>query len=304
MPRPAIARTLVSVLALGVAIWVVTASPVNAGTPEVILDRPRVGEYQPVRGSGWLAWQQNTLERPQHYDLLARPADGGSKFRINEPGTNGANGDIQDGVLVYQQFERRRSGLRLFDLTTRERSTVTAVNTEHWEYWPSMSGTNLLFGRLQKNGSRFVILFDLSTGDSTRLARTRNADAFLAPGQVNGDWVVWYRCPNENECNVHRYHIPTAESEVLPNSGGRQHAPSVGLRGTVFYARAGSDCGRRVRIMRRPLDGPAEELWRLPNGDDIARTHIQPRPRGTTILYDHFGCGRPVQSDAWAISFG
>jgi hypothetical protein len=293
-------RSFVCLLVL--AIWVATASTVHAAPPEVILDRPRVGEYQPVRGSGWLVWQQNTVDRPRHYDLFARPVDGGSKRKINEPGTSGANGDIEDGVLVYQQFERRRSGLRLFDLTTGERTILRAVNTEHWEYWPSMSGTHLLFGRFHKNGTRRVILFDLATGDSKRLAKIRGADAFLAPGQVNGDWAVWYRCPNESECNVVRYHIPTGESEVLPNSGGRQHAPSVGRRGTVFYARAGSDCGRRVRIIRRPLDGPAEELWRLPNGDDIARSHVQSRRRGTTILYDHFSCGSAVQSDAWEIS--
>jgi hypothetical protein len=302
--RLAIVRTPASAFALAVAFSVLVVSTVHAETPEVVLDRPRVGEYQPVRGSGWLVWQQNTVKRPQHYDLFARPAERGSKRRINESGTSGANGDIEEGILVYQQFERRRSGLRLFDLATGERSTLRAVNTEHWEYWPSMSGSRLLFGRLQRNGTRRVILFDVSTRDTMTLAKTSDADAFLAPGQVNGDWAVWYRCRDESECNVTRYHIPTGAFEVLPNSGGRQHAPSVGRGGAVYFARAGAGCGRRVRIMRRPLDGPVEELWRLPNGDDIARTHVQRRRRGPTILYDHFSCGNPAQSDAWAISFG
>jgi hypothetical protein len=53
--------------------------------------------------------------------------------------------------------------------------------------------------------------------------------------------------------------------------------------------------------MRQPLQGQAEELWRLPNGDDIGRTHAQVRPHGNTILYDHFSCGGAAESDAWLI---
>lgn len=272
-----------------------------AATPQIILGRPRVGEYQPVRGDGWIAWQQNTTSRPRHYDVIGRLADGGSRYRVNAPGTDGANGDIEDGLLVYQQFERGRSGIRFFDLTTGDRTNPPpGVNTEHWEYWPSMSGTWLLFGRLQGNGTRRLILFDLSTGVSRRLARTRGPDAFLAPGQVNGDWAVWYRCPSESECNVVRYRISTGELEVIPNPRDRkQHSPSVDRDGTAYYVRESGECGNRARLMRRSPGGPSEELWRLPNGDDIGRTHAQVRRLGTTILYDHFSCGRDAESDAW-----
>jgi len=274
-----------------------------AATPEIVLGRPRVGEYQPVRGSGWIAWQQNSTTRPRHYDVITRPVDGGPRFRVNAPGTNGANGDIEGDLLVYQQFERGRSGLRFYDLTTHERTNPPAgINTEHWEYWPSMSGTSLLFGRLQGNGTRRLILFDLSTGLGRMLARTRGPDAFLAPGQVNGDWAVWHRCRSESECNIVLYRISTGESQVIPNPRDRkQHSPSVDRDGTVYYVRESGECGNRSRLMDRSPGGPSEELWRLPNGDDIGRTHAQLRRLGTTILYDHFSCGRSALSDAWQI---
>jgi hypothetical protein len=293
------------VLALAVFFTsLVAAAPIaRAGTPEVILGRPRVGEFQPIRGSGWIAWQQNTRKRPHHYDVLVRPVDGDSAFRVNAPGTNGANGDIEGDLLVYQQFDRGRSGLRFFDLTTRKRThPPEGVNTEFWEYWPSTSGQWLLFGRLQRNTTRRIILFDLSTGVSTRLAKLKGADTFLAPGQVNGEWAVWYRCPSKSECNIVRLHISTGEKDVIENPDSRRyHAPSIDTEGTVYYARARSECGNRVRLIRQPLDGPSEELWRLPNGDDIGRTHAQVRPRGNTILYDHFSCGQVAESDAWQI---
>lgn len=287
-----------------VTLCVTSAAPIaHAGGPEVILGRPRVGEFQPVRGGGWTAWQQNTRKRPRHYDVLARSVESSSQFRVNPPGTNAANGDIEGDFLVYQQFERRRSGLRFIDLTTRERSQPpSGVNTDAWEYWPSTSGRWLLFGRLARNTTRRVILFDLSTGVAKRLAKVRGVNTFLAPGQVNGDWAVWYRCPSKSECNVIRYRISTGESVVIANPRGlRYHAPSIDREGTVFYVRARSRCGNRVRIIRERLDGSSEELWRLPNGDDIGRTHAQMRPRANTILYDHFSCGQAAESDAWQI---
>jgi hypothetical protein len=279
-----------------------SARPARAGNPEVILDRPRAGEFQPMRGSGRLAWQQNSMRRPRHYDVLVRARGGGLTTRVNEVGTNGANGDIEGDLLVYQQFEDGRSGIRFFDLATGERShPPEGVNTQHWEYWPSMSGRWLLFGRLmQRTDTRRVILFDLTTGEKTMLARVRGEGTFLAPGQVSGDWVVWSRCARHSPCNVTRYQISTQEADIVANPHDRDHhAPSVGEGGMVVYARGRGGCGNRVSLIRQPLRGGDSVLWRLPNGDDIGRTHVQMRPRGRTILYDHFSCGRPVQSDAW-----
>jgi hypothetical protein len=228
---------------------------------------------------------------------------GGSTFRVNAKGLNGANGDIEDNRLVYQQFRRKRSGLRFFDLTTHEQSRPpSGVNTEQWEYWPSLSGQWLLFGRLMHNGTRRLILFDLSTGEGRVLAHIRGESSFLAPGQVNGDWAVWSRCTSKSACNVVRYRISTEESDIIDNPHHRkQHSPSVDANGTVYFARGNGGCGNRVRLIREGLDGSEEELWRLPNGDDIGRTHLQMRPHGNTVLYDEFSCGRRVQSDAWQI---
>jgi hypothetical protein len=296
------ARTVVSALLVWTTSLVAIASPARATNPEVILDRPRAGEYQPVRGEGRLAWQQNSMRRPRHYDVLVRDVDGGPTTRVNPAGTNGANGDIAGNILVYQQFEERRSGVRFFDLTTGERShPPNGVNTERWEYWPSVSGRWLLFGRLARgSGARRVILFDLSTGDGKTLAKVRGRHTFLAPGQVTGDWAVWSRCAARSPCTVVRYQISTADRHVIGDPNGQDHhSPSVDAQGTVFYARGGDRCGNRVRLIRQPLEGGEDVLWRLPNGDDIGRTHVQVRSRGRTILYDHFSCGRPVESDAW-----
>ena len=282
---------------------VAIASPAHATNPEVILARPRAGEYQPIKGEGWLAWQQNSTRRPRQYDVFVRDVDGGPTTRVNPAGTNGANGDIAGDVLVYQQFEEGRSGVRFFELTTGERGhPPKGVNSEHWEYWPTVSDRWLLFGRLaRRSNTRRVILFDLSTGEGKTLAKVRGRQTFLAPGQVSGDWAVWSRCTARSPCNVVRYQISTGERE-----GHRRFergGPSLAIGG-----RSEGRCSTCAEVIAAAIESASSDsrsrvaegvLWRLPNGDDIGRTHVQMRARGETILYDHFSCGRPAESDAW-----
>ena len=213
---------MVSVLLVSMTSLVAIASPAHATNPEVILARPRAGEYQPIKGEGWLAWQ-NSTRRPRQYDVFVRDVDGGPTTRVNPAGTNGANGDIGGDVLVYQQFEEGRSGVRFFELTTGERGhPPKGVNSEHWEYWPTMSDRWLLFGRLaRRSNTRRVILFDLSTGEGKTLAKVRGRQTFLAPGQVSGDWAVWSRCTARSPCNVVRYQISTGKETSSPiRTGG------------------------------------------------------------------------------------
>lgn len=289
------------VMAVFVFVLMGTSSAALATTPQLILDRPGVGEYQPVRNSGWIAWQQNTRQRSRHYDVFVKPMDGGAKFRANAERRSGANGDIEGNLLVFQQFGRGHSGLRFVDLESHRRTRApAAVNSDHWEYWPSMSGDWLLFGRLMDNGARRVILFNLSTGEERTLDRTRGEHAFLAPGQVNGDWAVWSRCPAGELCNIVRYRISTQVSHTLPNPRGlEQYAASVDANGNTYYAGGMGDCGTRVKLVRQLRGGPDAVLWRLPNGDDIGRTYVLARPRANRVLYDHFACEEPGESDAW-----
>ncbi len=166
-----------------------------------------------------------------------------------------------------------------------------------------MSDEWLLFARLYGNGVRRVFLFDLATGDSRRLDQVRGSNAFLAPGQVSGDYAVWSRC-RQTRCDVVRYHIPEGSREAIPNANDkRHHAPSVTPDGTVYFARSNAGCGEGVRLVRHPLVGDETILWRLPSGDDVGSTKAHVDHQGvTTLLFDHFDCGRAAESDAWRMA--
>ena len=299
-------RTCITTIAciLAVLTALVVAAPDAGAAPEILLGRNRVGEYQPVRGDNFLAWQQNTRRSPGHYDVFARPIGGGGQFKVNAPGTNGANGDIDGDVLVYQQFRFKRSDLKFFDLADRSRSSPPAnVNTDQWEYWPSISGDRLLFARLYGSGLRRLFLFDLATSDAQRLAEVRGRNAFLAPGQVNGDYAVWSACPSANVCNVTRYFIPDGTKETIPNDGTRQHAPSVTSDGTVYFARSNTRCGGSVKLVRRTPNGNETVLWRIQSGDEIGSTKAYTDREGaTTLLFDQFDCDRAVEADSWEMA--
>jgi hypothetical protein len=293
---------MLSCILMALTSLVVAASDARAATPELLLGRNKVGEYQPVRGDTFLAWQQNTRQHPSHYDVFARPMAGGEKFKVNARQTQGANGGIDGDTLVYQEFKRKRSDLKFFDLGTRTRTPPPAgVNTDQWEYWPSLSGDWLLFARLYGNDARRIFLFDLSTGDSRRLDSVRGAGSDLAPGQVSGDWAVWSKC-RQGGCDVIRYHIPDGTKQTIPNSGTRQHAPSVAADGTVFFARGNARCGGSVKLIRRPLLGDETVLWRISSGDDIGTTRTFVDTDGvTTVLFDQFDCDEATGSDAWVM---
>lgn len=280
-----------------------TVRQASAATPSLLLGRPGAGEYQPVEGDEFIAWQQNSRAHPRHYDVYARPLGGGEKFKVNAPNTNGANGEIDGDRLVYQQFKRGASDLKFFDLSSKGRGNPPRrVNTDQWEYWPSISGRWLLFGRLYRSGTRRIILFDLSTNTARRLDRVRRDKAFLAPGQVNGDYAVWSKCRSARKCDVVRYHIPDGARKTIPNPTGQQHAPSVAEDGTVYFARSRGACGSGVRLVRYSLDGTSAVLWQLPSGDDIGATSVHLEADGTTmVLYDHFACREAAESDAWKI---
>jgi hypothetical protein len=307
-PRLVLAARALLALAVGLALvpLELATHEAEAATPTLLLGKPRAGEYQPVRGDNFLAWQENRRANPGRFNVYARPLAGeGGRFKVNAGASSGALGDIDGDVLVYQEFRRGRSDLRLFDLAARRRLPLPAgVNTPQWEYWPSMSGQWLLFARLAPNGLRRLVLFDLAANSARVVDRIRGANAFIAPGQVNGDYAVWHKCRSNTACNVFLYDISERTKTVVPNPEGRnQHAASVMPDGTVFFARSRGACGAGVQLVRRPLDGPTTVLWRLPSGDDIATTRASTNDQGVaTILYDHYACGQAADSDAWEIA--
>jgi Divergent InlB B-repeat domain len=299
-PRPRAVVGAVTAALFGAAVVGMGPTPPVAAATEIPILTTSHGEFQPARGEGLLGWEQNSRRRPNEFDVMVR-RDGSSPVQVNPGRSRAAMGDFAGGRLVYQQYRGRRSDLRFYDLDTGARSLVAGVNTRHWEYWPSMSGEWLLYGRWNRpGGARRLLLHNLATGERRVLDRTKGGNAFIGPGQVAGNYAVWSTC--DLRCNVFRYDIATATKETIPNPGAFQRAPSVSRAGTVYFSRGGKGCGASVALVRAPLGGPEEVLIQLQNVLDIRDTYAYTKANGSVeVYYERNGCGKPASADVYMV---
>ena len=257
-----------------------------------------LSENEPAASDSYFAWAQDSAAHPFRFNAYARPW-GGPKFRVNALHTSGELGGIEGTTLVYQQYSGSVSDIKLFpsvsdikffDLVSHQRTNPPAgVNTKYSEYWPSISGHWLLFGREDLSGKKKAILFNTTTHRSRTLAATSTSNAFLDPGQVSGNYAVW-----EKACNVFRYTISSKTTIRIPNPNNRcQYAPSVTTDGTVYFVRGSSGCGVSISLRTYPS---TTTLVSLPNGKDVLDTYAVTDGNGyITIFYDPGSCSTGKQ---------
>jgi hypothetical protein len=253
--------------------------------PLIAVRATRAQEAVPSADAEHLAWSQAT-RRSRGYQLYMQRS-GEPKVRVNRPRTQGYSGGFDGETFVYQEVRGMRSNLQFYDVGDGGRSAPPAgVNTRHWEWHPTVSGDWLLFGR--SNGAArvdLVLLRNLATGETRRLGRLRWGRRTIAePGQVNGNYAVWYRCTPA--CDVFLYDIAAGTTTRIPNPNRRQqYDPSVTSDGTVYFVRSGRGCGASVRLVRHPIGGPSKVLATLGSGRDSFHTYALENDDGTTSLF-------------------
>jgi List-Bact-rpt repeat protein len=299
-----LSRLVAVVVAMGASVAGSTAVRGQVAAEIPVLTTP-AGEFQPARTTDALAWERNTRARPNEYAVMVQ-ADGSNPVQANRLDTSAAMGDFIGGRLVYQQYRgnparRGRSGLFFFDISSGSRSKVAGVNSRQWEYWPSSSGGWLLFARWNpRTNVRRLILHNFDSGEQRVLDKIKGKKAFLGPGQVNGNYAVWYVC--RPRCEVLRYDIAARTEATISNPGFYQRAPSVTSGGTVYFSRGGRRCGTSVSLVRDSLQGPQQVLVQLQTGLDIADTYAHGEPSGSTeVYYERNVCGRAAASDIYKV---
>jgi hypothetical protein len=287
----------------GVPYYLMAAGASGGGALELALDiRPplaqigvkttRAYEGYPAAGVDAIAWARWPF-RGGHAWTAVVQRTGEPARRANGWGTNGFPGGIDGDTLVFQETRRRQSSLFLYDLASGMREDPPAgVNTRQWEWRPSVSGDWLLFGRqLTARKRDQVILRNVQTGASILLDQVSwRGRKGAVPGQVSGNYAVWYRCMPR--CDVHLYDIAAGTRTRLTNQVGRHHYyPAVTDDGTVYFVRSRSGCGASVQLMRRAPGGRAVVLASFPARREVAQTSAVENADGsTTLLYDRFHC--------------
>jgi hypothetical protein len=253
--------------------------------PLIALRATRAQEALPAADSQHLAWSQATRRSPRYQLYMQSP--GGPRVRVSRPRTQGFSGGFEGETFVYQEIRGRQSNLQFYDVGDGGRSAPPAgVNTRRWEWHPTVSGDWLLFGRTDTAARvDLVLLRNLATGETRRLGRLRWGRRTIAePGQVSGNYAVWYRCTPA--CDVFLYDIAAGTTTRIPNPGRRQqYDPSVTSDGTVYFVRSGRGCGASVRLVRHRLGGPSKVLAPVGAGRDSFHTYALENDDGTTSLF-------------------
>lgn len=253
-------------------------------------------QVAPVAQGERVAWSATAKDHPHRFTAHVS-SPGRPRIEISRAGKDVFTGGLDGGRLVYDLRGPKDSDIGMFSIVkSRNLSLPQSVNTGRREFGPSISGPHLVFGRLDtKRRISSVVLTDLRSGRQRVLARARGR-AFVSPGQVSGNWVVWDSCAAR--CRVVRYRISTGERQVLPSVAGWAYGASVAADGTVFFVRSDRTCGRDVQIVRYNRAGVMAPLFDVPRGGDLYGTYAYSDDGATKLLYDRMRCS-DYQSDIW-----
>lgn len=248
----------------------------------------------------YFAWTRAARDRYHAY----LSADGGSRILIDPPAAQDVfTGSIVRGGVILQTVEGTDSDVMRYDIATGSVAPFSDRTSDpRWQWRPTASGRWLLFGERRDDAGDApwrVVLLREGDGETRILARAASGCRCIVPGQVNGDYAVWSR---GSPGTVFRYRISTRETVRVPNpSDMDDHAPSVSVDGTVFFARSGATCGASAGLYRYGPDGTTTQLLELRPGRDVPRTSTFGEADGAATLYfDRQTCSTG-QSDIMAI---
>jgi hypothetical protein len=296
-------RKIAVVLTLLVVVAALTGTAAAGLSPDVVKNET-MNELSPAASANWFAWTRTPADRPLRANVRAEPmpVDGVGDFRVNATGTRAWTGGIEGNRLVYQEIDKGDSDIRLYNLSSPGQApTPRGINTDRWEWHPSISTANgdtwILFGR-QNASTGLQRIFARNTTDNVLvlLQEIENPRHSLIPGQVNGNWVTWTSC--RPDCHVRYDNLLNRNPATVPRPDyvRHQYASSISDDGTVYFARSGRGCGANVKLMRYRA-GTDRRMVDFGDRRDLFFTYVSDLGLTDDVYYDRVRCG----SGAWNI---
>ena len=247
-------RLAVAIIAVGAL--VIGATVASAGFSPTLVKGGSGDQNSPTANSTTLGYSANSSRHPRHFDAFVEAfLSKGARTKVNARHTVGYMGHMNgdSGELIYQQI-KSSSDVLLYDIGTDTRSQApNAVNTDLWEWSPSISPGHILFGRnsfRQPTSPWKVVLYDRVTHGTKVLASSTFRRQGIWPGQVTDQYATWTKCTDV--CNVWYYDIAAEDIGKVPNPDELvQYWGGVSAdTGQIYYASSGIGCG-----------GPALMRW-------------------------------------------
>lgn len=293
-------------LAVVGALAAVPAAATAAVTPTPIRTNPDVHEVFPAATSApggldpFLAWEQNSVRAPAHFDVVAQSRPAGSVFRVNATGTSGYWPSTVTGAqtIIYQQIKGAISDLYVYNLSSRARKKLPAkINTAAFEYHGVASTKYIAFMRLTST-ARLLLLYNRSTGKVSQIATAKaSCGSCLGPTWVGDQHLVYETCSStSNACKIRvreigggTVTIPRAPAPYTTYGGVMDEAT-----GDVYYISSTTWCGLFVSVSRWNIaGGAATPIYELPEGFDAGAPSLTASlttPSDTDLLFSQYDC--------------
>jgi hypothetical protein len=293
--------------ALVFAVIALSASAARAEVTPTLVVGGAGDQITPAADDGTVVWARSRSGDAGKYDLLAQVGSA-TPVKVNPTGTQGFGGSVEGSQVVYQEVSNdgTTSDVELYDLNTATRTDPAAgVNTDKWEWSPSVSGGYILFGRnvfRSPDSPWKVILLNTADGSTVTLDTARNDCACIFPGQVLDGVATWTKCLTT--CQAYWYEIgaPNPIHKVANPNGKAQYFPSPGPSGDIYLVRSGTGCGQNTRLLRfDPASRTFLTLSALPSGRDVStRTYVDVDTGGHEDLYfDELVCSGSFNADIY-----
>jgi hypothetical protein len=296
-------RRLTSAVLGALALIVLTAIPSSAANPTTtpVRTAPDIVELYPAAVAGYVAWEQNSVRSPNHFDVFAQPRSGGLRWKVNAPRTFGFGSSPVSGTqaIIYQQAAGSASDLYQYNLSSKRRVKLPAkVNTAAWEYSGTASSSNIAFMRLTPT-ARVLWLYNRSTRRTTQIASIKpKCGSCLRPTWVGASHLLYQTCSAKTfGCQI-RLWTKGVATRVVPNADGSPYSQYGGsmneATGDVYYIRTTTWCGLFTEIRRWNIAGGSfTTIYDFPEGTDANSVSLAPdelTPSDTDLLFSQFDC--------------
>jgi hypothetical protein len=282
-------------------------------TPTKVLGGSKIDQLNPAANDSYLTWNQNSTAKPNHYDAYSSTLPLGSPVKMNRSNTAGYSAGVTGNTTesIYQEVENRASNLYMFDLATHVRTDPpVGVDTDAWEWAPSISPGFILFGRspaiFRPDAPDKVMLYDRNTQTTTKLASLPLGCLCIVPSQVSDQYATWFTCTPH--CRIWYYDIGAAKVHRLKNPlGFEQYSPSIdGDTGTLYYIQSHNACGAAVKLVRWTIGTPVSStvvVSKIPSGEDVSTTYDAIELGGNdNIYFDQYKCSGTYYSDLYEVA--
>jgi hypothetical protein len=266
-------------------------------------------QITPAAAGSTMSWARNGAADTGPYNEYVQVGSG-RRVQVNHTGTQAFGGGMSGSTLVYQRVYKGQSDLRFYNVASATYpATPPGWNTASWEWRPTMSGTEVLFGRKtyipsSHSWRQQIILGSLTTHQQTVIGTATATFAAEFPGQVNGNYAVWTAC-STTSCHVQEYDIATQTKTAIPTQGTPfAYDASVSSTGTIYFAHSSAGCGTNVTLNKYPLGGPTAQLVAFPKGIDLGSTYVDDTSGTPTIYYSKSTCntnGTLTHSDIYKV---